>query len=274
MLTFLEFRQLINEELSRKDLKKHFSNLNDGDYNKVIDIDPTSTKDNVGKYTTWLLNLFRDKKLKLDDAEKITNLLKQFNDKSKTLARKKISKYSGIEDLSKALGGKDDKAIERPDYLDYGSKVVYRDKDWLVEIPQSYKQSCQAYGDKTSWCTASKDNGPGYYNSYKNRGEVYVVRKPKLAKPEFQIFVSDDGEEEEAKNRRNTEYDYSEIFKKYPKLMNFFKKLSPELFDHTNQINIKGNKIKFTVNGQGIRVFKNVDLSDLQLTKLPDLAAA
>ena len=43
------------------DVKKYYPNISEEDFNKVIDSDPTSNreKDKAGKYSKWLLNLYK-----------------------------------------------------------------------------------------------------------------------------------------------------------------------------------------------------------------------
>jgi hypothetical protein len=72
-------------------------------------------------------------------------------------------------------------------YIDLGhAKLVYRDNDVLVYMPQTIESSCEPLGDLASWCTRGKGNS--YFDRYRNDkrkpdgslSDYYVVMPKKL----------------------------------------------------------------------------------------------
>ncbi len=264
----MKFKKLLLmlEELSREDLHRYFKKIDEETFNKIISLDPTATEEHVGKYANWLLHLYNKKKLQ--DTSNVTALLSKFDKEHKNLERKNISKYNSIEDLQNALSGQEKTNKVQID-KNKGMKVVYKDDTWIVETPTSYEASCDAYGEFTSWCTASKDRGPGWYEDYEERGgTLYIIRNRFQQKPEAQFYIND-GDLEEAQDRRNDEYMEEKLFEKYPKLANYFKKLMPKYFEG-EFIRVAGRRLKYNVDANGVYVFKSINISDANLTEIPE----
>lgn len=262
----MKFRKLfmLLEDLSRKDLQKHFSDISDETFNAVVSLDPTATDKNIGRYTNWLLNLYRKNKLK--DTSNVSSLLSTFDKERKNLERKNISKYNSIEDLQKTLKGQGKKRSSEVEKKNI--KTLYRDDTWVVETPTSYEASCDAYGKTTSWCTASKLHGSHYYDNYTKNGALYIVRKISSTKPEAQFYIRK-GDLVEGQDRRNEAYDENKLFDNYPKLKKFFSKLMPNYFKG-NIIRVAGRRLKYTVDADGTYVFDSIDISDANLTEIPE----
>ena len=52
-------------------------------------------------------------------------------------------------------------------------KVLYEDDVWKVLIPLTYEASCY-WAQGAEWCTASRDAGSGYYDSYSADGTLFM----------------------------------------------------------------------------------------------------
>ena len=73
---------ILEKKINKIDLDiiyhKYYSNIDRNTFNKIVGSDPTSTIDGdlyMGKYSKWLINLFLNKKLKLEDLYKATEYL-------------------------------------------------------------------------------------------------------------------------------------------------------------------------------------------------------
>ena len=79
---------------------KYYTDIEKDIFYQIIQADPTSYVRGelyVGNYSKWLLQMFKDKKLELEDLEKVTKYIithKKFKHKYKT-----IDKYKDISDL-------------------------------------------------------------------------------------------------------------------------------------------------------------------------------
>jgi len=268
-MKYKELLMMLLENLTREDLKAKYPNIDSDIFNQIVGLDPTSDHLLVGKYTTWLLRMYLRGKLTPDN-EFIKRILAKFDKIKDNLERSNVTKYNSIEDLKAVVENESDPEYENH-FIDRGSKVVYKDKGWVVEVPTSYHQSCEAYGDYTQWCTASNSYGPSYYNNYTEKGTLYVLRKPEQSKPEAQFLVTDN-DIQELQDRHNHAYDPMPLFKKFPGVKEFFTKIAKDYFIQLkNMVNVLGRKFKYKSDGN-IRIFESIDISDANITEIPDFA--
>ena len=165
--------------------QKYYKDINQRDFQKIYQADPTynpQKPDKFGKYTKWLLNLYKSNNLKIEDLYKATEYLTYFTKYINKLEIKDINKYKTLPQLYKTVEpfieadqqgnsiatSKSDE-VRR---IKKDVKKVYEDENWLILIPLT-KEAAIYYGKNTKWCTAATtyDNMFDYYNQY---GPLYI----------------------------------------------------------------------------------------------------
>ena len=135
----------------------------------------------IGKYATWIGNLFVKGLIKPGDSWELKKALSVYDKNKQSLLP--IEKYTSLDTLlSDTMKFAQVAKKEAPAHKEALEKV-YEDDEWVVYIPHTYRASRQI-GQDTHWCTASSN--PSYYKSYTQDGDLYVnIRKSDGAK--FQI---------------------------------------------------------------------------------------
>ena len=176
-MRFIIFESVLFEDI--EDAKQYYPNIDDDTYYALIELDPTfkqgSTK--FGNYGKWILNLYKQGKLKEEDFYKVTDYLKEFDTKKKNFQNKDIGQFKSLPDLAKALDGvedveKTDRQIRRDKTKLKEYDIVFKDDKWTIYVPKTYGAS-RMLGDGTTWCTASSDES--YYNEYSKQGKLYII---------------------------------------------------------------------------------------------------
>lgn len=183
------------------EVKKYFPLINDNDFNRLIALDPTYKGGNeLGIYGKWILGLYnnfmKDKiafekweeqkkqgmnypqpskksQEQIEDFEKLPKLLSDFNNiKNKAKLNinniKSVSQlYQTVENIKSqgvSINTKVQKGIELfKKSMEKGGKVVFKDNQWAVLVPETFESS-KVFGNDTNWCTTSRDGE--YYNHY------------------------------------------------------------------------------------------------------------
>jgi hypothetical protein len=177
-------------ECKVEDLRaKYYTGMEVSTFHQLVAADPTSITRNgetkkMGTYSKWLLKLFQDGKLLLEDLYKATEYLSMF-DKLKaqkviTRVEADINRYGSLPDLFKQLKqiggtgetGKDESYLLNDRYyINQGeAEVFHEDKDYLIVIPRALKAS-QFYAHNTEWCTKYPDN----FKEYSEQGDLYII---------------------------------------------------------------------------------------------------
>lgn len=169
---------------------KYYSDIPKEDFQSIIVTDPTynsNSPDKMGKYSKWLLKLYKQGKLKIEDLYKFKESLQAFHTYRNQLPKKDIMAYGDgnqlynavrqfIENPNQATSHSD--AIRR---IKQDAEKVYEDSDWLILIPKT-EEAAKYYGKGTRWCTAASNNnmfeyynedGPLYININKKTNEKY-----------------------------------------------------------------------------------------------------
>jgi hypothetical protein len=183
------FTDFLNEGKVEDLHAKYYPDIEPATFHQIVTADPTSITRNgetkkLGTYTKWLMKLFQDGKLLLEDLYKATEYLTMFDklkaQKDITGAAADINRYDSLPDLFKyikTIGGTGE-ASEDENYLlndryfiNSGEAVVFHeDDDYLIVIPRSLKAS-QFYAHNTEWCTKYPDN----FKEYSEQGDLYVI---------------------------------------------------------------------------------------------------
>jgi hypothetical protein len=183
------FSNFLNEGKVEDLHAKYYSDMEPATFHQLVTADPTSIVRNgetkkLGTYSKWLLKLYQDGKLLLEDLYKATEYLTMF-DKLKTQkditgAEADINRYGSLPDLFKyikLIGGtgevSEDESYLLNDryFINSGeAEVFHEDSDYLIVIPRTLKAS-QFYAHGTEWCTKYPDN----FKEYSEQGDLYVI---------------------------------------------------------------------------------------------------
>ena len=160
---------------------KYYSKIPEDIFRQIISADPTyrvEKSDKMGKYGKWLLSLYMNRELKLEDLYKATTYLKFFIKYYNVINDKDINKCKSLSDLYNIVAyymRNDDVATSKSDEvrrIKEGAEKVYEDSRWLVIVPHTQEASCY-YGKNTQWCTAASE-GHNYFNHYNDQGPLYI----------------------------------------------------------------------------------------------------
>lgn len=176
---------------------KYYSNIPQDEFWQIIKADPTYNEQKsqkMGKYGKWLLNLYKQGKLKNEDLYKATDYLSYFVKYYNKITEKDINKlpdlpslYNIIKPYKEASDNGEDIATSKSDEvrrIKEDAEKVFEDNQWLVIIPHTQEASCY-YGKNTQWCTAATDSY-NMFNHYNNKGPLFInIRKTDGKKFQF-----------------------------------------------------------------------------------------
>lgn len=193
-ITESQVLDLLLEAASLDDIyDKYYSGIPRDDFNKIVSSDPTYNSANpqkMGKYGKWLLSIYSQGNLKLEDLYKANEYLSLFKRYNGKLERRDINQYRSLNDLYDVvhpyIGNSNIAATKSEEVrnIKNGAEKVYEDDKWLVVIPHTQEASCY-YGKGTQWCTAAdrSENMFDYYNEY---GPLYInIKKGTNTKYQF-----------------------------------------------------------------------------------------
>lgn len=182
-LIYKMLRTLILEEGRVEDIyKQYYSKVPFEEFQQILAADPTSLLDGqggvkkMGNYSKWMLDLYQQNNLKLEDLVKMKNNLSIFakNFRNLPIEQRDIRNVKSLPDLYKLVqpfdGNKTNGELER-EVKSGGSEKLYEDSQWTV-IWIKTEQAANYYGKGTQWCTCA-DNG-NLFNHYNKQGPLYV----------------------------------------------------------------------------------------------------
>ena len=159
---------------------------------KIAEADPTRQGDGMGKYTDWMIRLYRKGKLKMEDLYKATEYLTAFHKFKNRIEKKDIGQYKSLPELYDVVKDYIDNPDQATSKSDERRKIksdaekVYEDEKWLVIVPHT-KEAAIEYGKGTQWCTAATSSYNAFdgYNEY---GNLYInINKRTGEKYQFQF---------------------------------------------------------------------------------------
>ena len=193
----LLFEQYLLEASLDDIYTKYYSNIPQDEFWQIIKADPTYNEQKsqkMGKYGKWLLNLYKQGKLKKEDLYKASDYLSYFVKYYNKVTEKDINKisdlpslYNVIKSFKEASENGEEIATSKSDEvrrIKDGAEKVYEDNQWLVVVPHTQEASCY-YGKNTQWCTAAT-KGHNMFNQYNNEGPLFInIRKTDDKKFQF-----------------------------------------------------------------------------------------
>jgi hypothetical protein len=176
------YNNFLEKKINKIDLDiiydKYYSNIDRNTFNKIVGSDPTSNIDDklfMGKYSKWLINLFLNKKLKLEDLYKATEYLLLFDKQSvrNKISRKNIMDYDSLADLAKTVlpFKENEEILSKNEIKD--ANFVHEFQNYNLFIPRTFKDSC-VLGKGTEWCTATEKTDK-YYKLYHKPGRELLI---------------------------------------------------------------------------------------------------
>lgn len=197
ILTESQFNYLL-ESASLNDIyDKYYSNIDNDIFMKIIQADPTynvNKPQKMGKYGKWLLNIYKNGKLMIEDLYKATNYLKCFIDYYNVIQDKDINKIKSLQELYDIVrpyleGNSPTSKSDEIRKIKEGAEKVYEDNEWIIIIPHTKEASCY-YGKGTQWCTAA-DYSNNMFDHYNSQGSLYININ-KATKEKFQFHFETD----------------------------------------------------------------------------------
>ena len=161
--------------------------------------------------------------------------------KAETIFRERNGMVPNIEGIAKAF--KDIIQYENPEFIRTLMEIVdskkssrdrerelksqadklYEDDDVLVIKPKTHAASCY-YGANTKWCTSST-GGSGYFDKYRNMGQLYYFIKKK-ENVKYALFKNDEQRRVEVYNAQDKEVPLSVLIDTFPNQTDLIDELS------------------------------------------------
>ena len=149
-------------ELTASEIRdNYYSDIDANVFNSLVKADPaTVVKDGnivkIGKYAKFLINIFKNGNLKLEDLPRATEYLTIVYRKRVPLDINKLTSLNDVYELIKDFIVNDGetnikKLVEALDTTDY--KLVYNGTKWYIFTPLTEKGVC-VLGSATDWCTS------------------------------------------------------------------------------------------------------------------------
>ena len=193
---------LIDEDTIDNIYEKYYSNIPKETFIKIISIDPTTNVDaqKMGKYSKWLLNLFNNNKLQLNDTDHIFDLINKFIEIKRINTGNNaipfntdINHYKNIDELASAISDFEAQnhshmsniAINKLTKMN-GSIKIYSDDTWEA-LRLLTKEAAILYGKGTKWCTSAKSDRYNAFDRYISRGYKLYVNINKVTKEKYQF---------------------------------------------------------------------------------------
>jgi len=179
---------LLTEATAQEIHQRFYPNIPDDVFNEIVNADPVSSNlqnDKIGVYAKWLLNLYKNNNLKLEDLYKAKEYIPIFDKMTKAnkLPNKDINSYKSLPDVYKVVQPYLDnnqsisKGDEERKIKQEGAEKVYEDNRFLV-IHVKTKEAAIFYGKGTEWCTAATKS-ENYFDYYNSQGSLYIVMDKK-----------------------------------------------------------------------------------------------
>ena len=187
-------RLFLTEATTEEIYQKYYTDIPYGTYCQILQLDPTYRNGRMGKYTKWLLNIYRKGTFKEGDFGEATNLLSVYDKYKNVVQVKDIMTLNSMGELYRVVEPymEGDKATSKSDAarkIKGGAEKVYEDGQWLIIIPHT-KEAAILYGKNTEWCTAA-EKSENMFDYYNKKGPLYInIDKVNNRKYQFHFETS------------------------------------------------------------------------------------
>lgn len=223
---------IILEATPEEIYNSYYKDLPRDEFNQIVMADPMSISDDtgikrIGKYAKLLINLYRKKRLKLEDLPKAKEYLEYVYKHNVALDVTKIKSLTDLYDVVKNYYTRDTRdlssiisALNEKEY-----KMVFKGENFTIFIPFTEKASC-ILGVNTEWCTTwgpeslnpkhkDRDNR---FHQYNTRGRLYILISNSDVNDKYQFHF----ESKQYMNRDDKQINVTEFLNKNPDIKNFF----------------------------------------------------
>lgn len=194
---FESFRKSLSKTTSINEIKaadakeKFYKDIDNDIYQKIIKLDPTynESNDEFGKYTKWVIKMWKGRLLKEEDFYKIEDYLDIYHTYRNRIEEKDIMRIKTPRELYDIIEPYKDKdqPVSKSDEvrkIKQDADKVYEDNTWQVIVPKSEEAACY-YGKGTQWCTAANQSN-NMFNFYNRSGKLFININ-KQTKEKFQF---------------------------------------------------------------------------------------
>lgn len=220
----------IKEDLSLEEIQaKYYPELDLEAFKTIIKIDPTTKEDKMGKYSKWLLNLFKKGTDVTKEAQELKDQLEIFdaNKHKHNQEDRDIGKIKSLEELIE-LNHSYEAQVEKSEYelkaeQVPGVKVIGSTSNWEVYVPTTYEASKYLRGQNAVWCTG-RHNDDHYWKSYtRDGGLLYIFINKQDRDKKYQGAIRDK-ECSEFRDARNGWIDLEVFLGEDPELLSLVEK--------------------------------------------------
>jgi len=223
---------IILEATPEEIYNSYYKDLPKDVFNQIVMADPMSISDDtgikrIGKYVKLLINLYRKKRLKLEDLPKAKEYLEYVYKHTIAFNINDITTLTDLYNLVKNYYTRDTRdlssiisALNEKEY-----KMVFKGENFTIFIPFTEKASC-VLGVNTEWCTTwgpeslnpkhrDRDNRFNYYNA---QGRLYILISNSDVNDKYQFHF----ESKQYKDRDDKQINVTEFLNKNLNIKNFF----------------------------------------------------
>lgn len=242
----------INQKQGDKVWSMYQNDIDDPNYRGEVDFNNSHQLitwiDRINdKYTQWVVNMYVNGNITLDQIESIGEIYKQFEKYKRFIDKKDINQYKTYDELYVTIvtassndpsSKREKEKLENEKYFALGiAKIFYQDSNIKVVIPYTKEASCY-FGKGTKWCTAGENDNR--FDEYNRTGPLYIIM-PK-GEQKYQLWFSDSSVQfmdsldkqidQEEIDRLDSKYHVKKIFAKLVKEHNYYPMIeNPTIYD-------------------------------------------
>lgn len=223
---------IILEATPEEIYNSYYKDLPRDEFNQIVMADPMSISDDtgikrIGKYAKLLINLYRKKRLKLEDLPKAKEYLEYVYKHTIAFNINDITTLTDLYNLVKKYYTRDTRdlssiisALNEKEY-----NMVFKGENFTIFIPLTEKASC-TLGVNTEWCTTwgpeslnpKHRDRDGRFHYYNAQGRLYILISNSDVNDKYQFHF----ESKQYMNRDDKQINVTEFLNKNPDIKNFF----------------------------------------------------
>jgi hypothetical protein len=186
------YEKFIRKENLNDIYNKYYSKFPFETFQDIVKSDPTSMIDGqlyMGKYCKWLLKLYINRKLKLEDLYKATEYLLLFDKQAVRnklpLENRNINNFKSLGELAQTISDfKPEDLMSKKEIKE--DNLIEEFKNFKLYIPKDHKDSC-ILGKGTEWCTATEKTDNYFKQYHRPRRELLIFISKTDPKEKYQF---------------------------------------------------------------------------------------